>query len=120
MYIKDIVYYNKADNEAELYISDGIYNLICYAYPVKKVSVNQQVKCIYGFLCAEIVKVYNRDYCIIKLPKHFAYALTAEVVSTKRCLVQIGELKIQLDTKIPDDILEGDYISFCVQRLDLD
>ena len=119
MYISDIIHFNKKDSEAELRISDGNYSLNCYAYPIETVAVNQKVSGIYGLLCTEIVKSFEDNYCINKLPQYYAYSLTAKVLSKNSSTVQIGNLKIYLDGYIPNDISEGEYISFRVQRLDL-
>lgn len=35
MYISDIVEYNESDNEADILVSDGHYQLLCYVSPVK-------------------------------------------------------------------------------------
>ena len=42
------------------------------------------------------------------------------VLSKKNGIVQIGGLFIYLDEYIPNDILNGDYISFSVIRFDCD
>lgn len=119
MYISKIVNYNRGDSEAELCISDGNYSVICYAYPIENIALNQEVDGIYGFLCTDITKSFERRFYVDKLSQYYAYLLTAEVVSAKNCTVKVGELKIYLDTTFSNDILEGDYISFRVQRLDL-
>ena len=120
MHISKIINFNREDGEAELCISDGDYSVICYAYPTKTITVNQKVSGIYGFLCTEIVKSLNKSYRINKLPQYYSYLLNAKVISKRNCIVQVGSLKIYLDAELPNDILEGDYVSFRVQRLDLD
>ena len=119
MYISEIIKFNKKDSEAELCISDGDYSVICYAYPVKTVTENQRVSVIHGILCTEIVREFEQIYSIHKLPQYYSYQLTAKVLSKKSSIVQIGDLIIHLDTDLPNDILEGEYVSFRVQRLDL-
>ena len=119
MYISKIISFNREDSEADLCITDGDYSVICYAHPAKTIAVNQKVSGIYGFLCTEIVKSCKQNCGINKLSPYYAYLLTAKVISKKSSIVQVGNLKIHLDTEIPNDILEGDYVSFRVQRLDL-
>ena len=46
--------------------------------------------------------------------------MTGKVLSKKERIVCVGELKIRLDEYIPNDLSDGEYISFEVQRLDLD
>ena len=46
--------------------------------------------------------------------------MNGKVLSKKERIVCVGELKIRLDESIPNDISDGEYVSFEVQRLDLD
>ena len=43
MYIKEIVCADKEDSEADVIISDGVYTIKCYMYPVTDVLVNQKI-----------------------------------------------------------------------------
>lgn len=119
MYVKEIIRYSKADKEAELCISDGDYSIICYAYPIHSVVVNQQVRALYAYECVGIVKSLTDVFCIHKLSQYYAYSVTAKVVSKKDSIVQVGRLIIILDDIIPNDIYEGEYISFSVRRFDI-
>ena len=119
MQISNILNFDRKDTEAELCISDGDYSVICYAYPVKSIAINQTVSGIYGFMCTEIVKSTDQHYCVKKLSQYYAYSLTAKVVSKHDRVIRIGDLIIHLDSEIPHDVAEGDYISFRVQRLDV-
>ena len=118
MFVAEILYFNKEDSEAEVSISDGLYTINCYAHPVNKVWINQHINTIYGFECVDIIKSYETNYAIQKLPKHYAYQLTAQVVDKESGIVRIGEIFIKLDNYIPNDIINGDYVSFSVLRLD--
>lgn len=46
--------------------------------------------------------------------------MNGKVLSKKERIVCVGGLKIRLDEYIPNDISDGEYVSFEVQRLDLD
>lgn len=118
MYIFDIEELNEDDNEADIIVSDGHYQLLCYAYPVKKLTINQKVNCIFGFACSDVVKAAYDYYDVLKLPQYYAYELNAKVVSKKKNVVKVGDLCIHLDTVIPKDIPDNDYVSFSVMRLD--
>lgn len=120
MYITDILYFNKEDSEAEVSISDGCYKVNCYAYPCDMVSVNQRINTIYGFECANIIRVNKTEYTIEKLSQHYAYQLVAQVVDNTSGIVRIGNLFINLDSSIPKDIMDGEYVAFSVVRLDCD
>lgn len=119
MYIDKIIYFSKKDKEADIQISDGRYSVICYAYPVECVMVNQRVNSLYGFDCSNIVKYNTKKYSIKKLSEYYAYSFIGKVMSLEDSIVKVGDIKIYLDTKIPGDILKGEYISFTLSRLDL-
>ena len=120
MYITDILYFSKEDSEAEVSISDGHYKVNCYVYPCDIVSVNQRVNTIYGFECANIIRVNEAKYTIKKLSPHYAYQLVAQVVDSTSGIVRIGDLFINLDSPIPKDIMNEEYVAFSVVRLDCD
>ena len=120
MHITNILYFDRHDSEAEVSVSDGLYTVNCYAYPVNSVSVNQCVNGIYGFECTNIEKTDKEIYMIKKLSQYYAYMITAQVIAKDKGTVQVGKLCINLDAPIPNDILIGDYITFSVLRLDCD
>lgn len=118
MYVTNIIYFSKKDSEAEVSISDGHYTVNCYAYPCGIVLVNQPVSAIYGFECSNIIRVNETIYAIKKLSQHYAYQFVARVVDNESGIVRIGDLFINLDNTIPKDIMNAEYISFSVLRLD--
>ena len=120
MFITDILYFNKEDSEAEVSVSDGRYTVNCYAYPCDRVFIKQRINTIYGFECKNIIRLNEAKYVIRKLSQHYAYQLVAQVVDNENGVVRIGDLFINLDNSIPKDIVNGEYITFSVLRLDCD
>ena len=59
MYIKEIVCADKEDSEADVIVSDGVYTIKCYMYPVTDVLVNQKINVIYAFECTDIMRVQS-------------------------------------------------------------
>lgn len=119
MRIKNILYFSKEDQEAEVIISDGDYDLICYACPIDTLERSAGIRELFAFSCMDIVRADERRCSVKKLPQHYAYAMTAKVHSKQKGIVCLGKLRIRLDGDIPNDISDGEYISFRVQRLDL-
>lgn len=118
MFISDVLHFSKEDSEAEVSVSDGQYSVNCYAYPVNMITVKQHIDTILGFECTNITKSDIEKYEIQKLPSYYAYLLTAQVTDKERGIVRLGELYISMDSAIPKDIINGEYISFSVVRLD--
>lgn len=75
MYIKEIVCADKEDSEADVIISDGVYTIKCYMYPVTDVLVNQKINVIYAFECTDIMRVQSIKYEIKKLQGYYAYMI---------------------------------------------
>lgn len=119
MYVEKIISFDKHDQEADLIVSDGINKVLCYAYPISKVQINQKINSICGFDCTNIERANKSESDINKLQEHYAYTLVGKVVSKENNLVHVGELEVYLDEQIPHDILENEFIIFNVTRLDL-
>ena len=96
------------------------YEILCYAYPTDTVRIGTAVGGLSGFSCENVVRTVRQHCAVSKLPSYFAYHMTGKVLSKKEGLVCVGGLKIRLDESIPNDISDGEYVSFEVQRLDLD
>lgn len=119
MFVKDILNYSKDDKEADIVVSDGIYDVICYDYPIRNnLLLNKKISTIHAYLASNIIKSDEEGFSIKKLSSYYSYVFVARVVSVEHRLVQIGMLMIYLDESIPLDIRNGDYISFKVSRLD--
>ena len=118
MFVSDILYANKDDSEAEVSVSDGIYTLNCYFYPCKSAAIYQDIEYIFGNNCSDIFRVQKKEYAVQKLSDGFAYQLTAKVIDNALRTVCIGEMMIELDSPIPKDIVNEEFITFYVSRLD--
>lgn len=119
MYINAILHFNKEDSEAEVCVSDGMYDIHCYAHPTDVILIGQYIDKIYGFLCTNIKKLDIPNFQIVKLPEYYSYRISAQLMNKEEGIVRVGEIYINLDEPIPKDIVNGDYIVFSVQRLDI-
>lgn len=120
MYIQDVLHFNQSGKEAELIVSDGVYEVLCYAYPIDAVKTGMTISGLSGFSCTNVVRADEQRYAVSKLPSYFAYNLTGKLISKQKRIVQVNNLKISLDAHIPNDLSDGEYVSFDVLRLDLD
>ena len=116
MYIKNIKEYDIEANEAEIIVSDGYYEILCYAQPFEKKDGQFT---LLGFMAKDIRKSLNNNYLIEKdLTNYFAYKLQGKLINVKNGLVAIGEIIIRIEERIPNDIRENDFIEFTVLRID--
>ena len=44
MYISNILSFDVSDNEADIIVSDGNYQMLCYAFPARSLKIGQCVK----------------------------------------------------------------------------
>lgn len=120
MRVREIVHFDKKGREAEAVVSDGAYEVLCHAFPIDTVRIGMAVSGLSGFSCGNIVRAAQQRCAVSKLPSYFAYHMTGKVLSKKEGIVCVGGLKISLDEYMPNDISDGEYVSFEVMRLDLD
>lgn len=120
MYIQDILHFDKGGKETEVVVSDGVYEVLCYAFPIDAVRTGMTINVLTGYSCSNIIRAVKQHCAVSKLSPYFAYRLIGKVFSKQERIIHVGDLKISLDAYIPNDISDGEYVSFDVQRLDLD
>lgn len=118
MYVKQIVSIDKHSGEADIIVSDGVFELICYNYQLTKIDINMEVEELSILSVEHIVKADSLDCLIEKLPSYYAYHLQGKVVDTNNSIINIGNLKVNLDKPLPGDIMEDDFVEFNTQRID--
>lgn len=118
MQISSIKHWDDQDKEADILVTDGEHQLLCYAQPHSLEEVQTEVETLYAFGCENIVKSENCTVNIVKQTDYYAYELSAEVLSKVEQTVKLGQLVLHLDAAIPGDIQNGDYVSFRLQRID--
>lgn len=117
MYIKRIVNFDVDSNEADLVVSNKMYEITCYCHPFRNDKIDNDFSLI-GFMCTDI-EITNDEFEIIKNKEYYAYSLNAKVVSAIDKLVTIDDILIKLDSPIPGDIYDGDFVKFSVKRIDV-
>lgn len=118
MYICDVKHRSNQDKEADILVTDGEYQLLCYAQPFSLEECQTEVAALYAFGCENIVKSKNCAVNIVKQTDYYAYELSAEVLSKVERTVKLGQLVLHLDAALPGDIPNGDYVTFRLQRID--
>lgn len=117
MFVKEIKDYDKFSNEADIIISDGQYNLLCYCYPTDIPQKGERVKAVTSFLATDMMRARDNAFSIKKIDDYYSYHLQGEVIDMTP-KIRIGNIIICLDNPLPKDIKEGEYIELLVGRLD--
>ena len=118
--ISKISWISKTSLEAEVTVTDGLYEVICFSQPCHE-ELNKEVHDpIYCLNSRSILKAQQNEYCVEKLKEPFAYYMTGQLINKKSSLVKIGVILVQLeDGVLPGDIEANDYICFYTQRIDI-
>lgn len=117
MEIKEILDYDINAKEADILISDGQNEILCYAYPFENRNHNNFM--LEAFMAKDAIKVEKKRSFIIKSSAgYYAYKLCGRVIDLEQRLISIGEIIIQLEDIIPKDIINNDFIEFSVMRID--
>ncbi|NER13108.1 hypothetical protein GWK08_06635 [Leptobacterium flavescens] len=120
MVVKEIIWISEEILEAEVVITDGQFDLLCFGHPFKKKKGEQLTGPIYALDPTEIIRLETPNSHIKKLDESFDYLIEGELVDKKSGLMKIGDIMIEIDGRfIPGDIVNGDYISFRCDRLDI-
>ncbi len=118
MQMSSIKHWSNQDKEADILVTDGEYQLLCYAQPFSWKECQTEVAALYAFGCENIVKSESCAVNIVKQTNYYAYELSAKVLSKVERTVKLGQLVLHLDAAIPGDIQNGDYVTFRLQRID--
>ena len=120
MYVKTIKWIDQDSNEAEVMVSDGCIELLCFSHPFKK-NINEKLEePIHCFNVDNVVIARDKTSCVNKSSSYFGYSLCGKLVDRNSKLVYLGNIKLCLENAyISNDILEGNYVEFDVSRLDI-
>lgn len=117
--IKKINWISQEVSEAEVIVTDGELEIMCFAQPLNYLEENELLEPIYCLDVSDLVKAELSEYRIEKLDDNFSYSFLGQLIDKRDEKVKVGGLLLELDYNIPGDINEGDFISFNCQRLDI-
>ncbi len=116
MYVKSVNFYG--ENEASVVISDGEYEILCYAYPFENKKENSFT--LSAFMSNNVMRALENNYVIERKDDgYYAYKLQGKLVDIKKRLMVVGKIVIELEDNIPKDIKENEFVELNVMRIDL-
>lgn len=118
--VSKVTMISKISLEAEVLITDGFNELVCFSQPCNLIVNQSLTEPVYCFGNKNIVRAVSEECHIDKLKESLAYNLVGKLIDKKNNLVKIGEILLQLEENcIPKDILENEYVSLYCQRIDI-
>ena len=107
------------DQEADVEITDGEFDLICFSYPCKFHEGQTLDICINTLDAKNIMRSFDNNYHIERLSGPYDYKLIGKLINKSVGIVAIGKICIEIGSYIPNDIREGEFIEFECNRLDI-
>ena len=118
MKVKQINWIDKESKEAEVLLSNGIYDLICFAHPFLN-SIGEKLTSILVSFEDKIFVSQKKNFLIEKNGSdNFSYFIRGKVIDAKNNIVEIGDIKIEL-TELPSDLDNNDFVEGVIERIDL-
>jgi hypothetical protein len=118
--IKKIDWLSQEALEAEVVVTDGEFEITCFAQPFNYQVGSELNDPILCYNVTNVLKLDREVYTIEKHGEYFAYSLAGKLVDKQLETVMVGKLLLELDNNIlPGDINEGEFLSFSCQRLDI-
>lgn len=118
--IKKIKWLSKEALEAEVIITDGSFNLLCFGHPFKMKEGDQLLQPLLALDPKEIKRLEDQHSEAKRLDSAFGYLIKGRLIDKESGLVKLGDILIDVDGKfIPGDLRNDEYISFKCDRLDI-
>lgn len=119
--VMQVAWLSEAAREAEVTVGDGEFELVCFCQPCR-LEIGQTIGAPLHTLDAREILIEPADAPIgvDQRADSFENRITARLIDPARRLVALGQIALTLDGEIPGDAIEGDVISFCSDRIDID
>ncbi len=117
MYIQSVCF--DGENEADVVVSDGKYQILCYACPYCDDGRKGRFM-LSAFMSGNVMRALKNKYSVEKTDSgYYAYKLTGRLFDLEKRLVKVGNIIIELENNIPGDMKENDFVEFEAMRIDL-
>jgi|GEM_PF-5718041 len=131
MFVKKIIDHN--GYIGDVVVTDGVYEILCFSHSETIPEPNRKVTYIGAEEPDNILKVESCQYIIKEI--NYSYFLQGKVIKKGEIetlalsdgyyvyaisQIGIGGLIINLETPLPDNVKEGDFVSFYTYRLNCD
>ncbi len=118
MFIKRICNIDNNAHEADMIVSDGDFDILCYSFDFQNKQIN-------GFQLSpmdydEVYITDEKEYKINNFGKSkYNYQMQCKIIDVENGIVELFGIKISLGKYLPGDLRNDDWISFKCYRLDI-
>ena len=120
MFIKTIKWVDKEAQEAEIIVSDGSIDILCFSCPFIRIINDILVDPIYCLDVQNVVISNEETNYVKKSNTYFGYLICGKLTDKKNKIVYLNDIKLSLEEAyIPPDIPENGFIEFNISRLNL-
>lgn len=121
MKIIKINWLSKDALEAKLTLSDGLFIIIGFAQPFTGKLSETLKQPIIILNPTELKKIEKQSYSFSNKGNFWGYQIDGKLINKVKGIIRVGNFELELDTPalIPQDIMEGDFITFFGERLDV-
>ncbi|ECQ6352839.1 TPA: hypothetical protein ACSK5I_000155 [Listeria innocua] len=118
--VKSIYWLDEAAKEADVVLTDGEYNVVCFSHPCELALNGLYNELIYCFDPFDIFKLNQKEFSMeVPNDNPDLYILKGELIDATDSIIQIGEFKIDIsEGDIAQDIHKGDFVELKVHRID--
>ncbi|EAC5232747.1 hypothetical protein CSI37_08260 [Listeria monocytogenes] len=118
--VKSIHWLDEDAREADIILTDGEYNVVCFSHSCEFALNGVYNELIYCFDPINIFKLNQKEYSM-EVPDDNSdfYILKGKLIDATDSIIQIGEFRIDIsESDIAQDIHEGDFVELKVHRID--
>lgn len=118
MVIKNIIWIDEEIGEADVIVTDGQYDIRCFAHPLFQ-QIGEELRGEISIFDYSDVIRSDTNFPISKYMGWGKHFLIGRLVDRTKGIVQIGDILLREVAPIPTDIQVGDYIEFSAERVDI-
>lgn len=119
-YIKSIQWLSEEALEAEVIVSDGVFELTCFSHPFNMNEGDLLLEPLTAISPSAIKRQDEEISYAQKTDSSFAYMIKGKILNKQKGEVMLGDILINVDTLLmPADLIDGDYVGFFADRIDV-
>ena len=122
MFVKSIHWMDKEDKEAEVIVSDGKNEILCFSHPFSGAIGDILVNPLECMDAEEIQILDDENFNIEKIDPndYFEYKIGGKLISADKKLVLVGDLLLSLEgCDIPKDLKNNNFVTFITSRINI-